>query len=163
MSKILLALCFLTLSLQSLAHKNHKVATAQKPQAKNSKTQFGATMTSTEKVTLTEAINNFDKYKDKQIVFEAVTEKVCEQSGCWMVIKDGQHQVRTLFKDYGFFVPKDIIGKKVRVQGFMEQKKISAATLRHFKKDEGAKFEEIKKIKTGKIDYQFTADAVEII
>ncbi len=160
MSQIILALSFLIFCFQSNANESHKTTKTQTEAHQN---KFGTTITSSEKVTLTEAINNFDQYKDKKIVFEAVTEKVCEQSGCWMVIKDGNHQVRTLFKDYGFFVPKDILGKKVRVQGIMEQKKISAATLRHFKKDEGAKLEDIKKIKTGKVDYQFTADAVEII
>mgnify|MGYP007077460727 CR=1 FL=1 len=45
----------------------------------------------------------------------------------------------------------------------MKKKHISAATLRHFKKDEGAKLEEIKKIKTGKTGFEFEAEAVEII
>lgn len=80
-----------------------------------------------------------------------------------MVLRDGKHGVRTLFKDYGFFVPASIKGKKVRVQGVIEQKKVSAGTIRHFMKDEGKKLQDIKKVKTSQIKFQFTADAVEII
>ncbi len=145
-------------------HKNPDLSQSSKKEttALETNKKFGGAITPQDTLTLSQVISDFDKYKGKTIVIEATTEKVCEQKGCWMVIKDGSHQVRTLFKDYGFFVPKDIVGQKVRVQGVMEQKKISAATLRHYKKDEGAKLGEIQKIKTGRMDYQFTADAVEV-
>jgi hypothetical protein len=124
---------------------------------------FGATIQSTQKTTMTEVMTNYDQYKDKTVVFEATPNKVCKKKGCWMVLKEGDKEVRTLFKDYGFFVPADIVGKKVLVQGKMERKKVSAATIRHFMKDEGKKFKDIKKVKTGQIKFQFVADAVQIL
>lgn len=159
MKRILVSILTLTFVLGASAHEKHK--THKKADA--NQTHFGAKLTETKFRSLNEVVSNFDKYKDKTVAIEATPEKVCEKSGCWMVLKDGKHQVRTLFKDYGFFVPASIVGKKVRVQGVMEQKKISAATRRHFLKDAGAKLEEIKKIKTSEVQYQFTADAVEVI
>lgn len=125
--------------------------------------EFGGKITSEKVTDLGQVIDNYDKYKGEAVVFEAKAKKVCKQKGCWMVLEDGNKEVRTLFKDYGFFVPKTIVGKKVRVQGTMKRKKVSAATIRHFMKDEGKKMEEIKKVKTGRIQYEFEADAVEII
>ncbi len=125
--------------------------------------EFGGKITSKKVTDLGEVMKNYHKYKGEAVVFEAKAKKVCEQKGCWMVLKDGNKEVRTLFKDYGFFVPKTIVGKKVRVQGTMKRKKVSAATIRHFMKDEGKKMEDIQKVKTGQIQYEFEADAVEII
>lgn len=129
----------------------------------SNKTQFGAKITPSKINSLDEVVNNYNKYQGKEVTFAATAKKVCKKSGCWMVLKDGKNEVRTLFKDYGFFVPADIVGKKVRVQGIMEQKKVSAATIRHYMKDEGKKIEDIKKVKTGRVQYQFVATGVEII
>ena len=125
--------------------------------------KFGGQVGNTPVTSLSEVTTNFDQYEGKTLVVEAVPKKVCEKKGCWMVISDGKQEIRTLFKDYGFFVPKDIVGKKVKMQGMMEKKMIGAPTIRHFMKDAGASREEINKVKKGKVQYQFTADAVEII
>ena len=139
----------------------HKHADAKKLNA-DAKT-FGGKIGKTSPTTLATLMGEYNKFKGKTVVFEGTPEKVCEKKGCWMVLKDGDKKVRTLFKDYGFFVPANIVGKKVRVQGTMEQKQVSAATIRHFMKDEGKKIDEIKKVKTSQTRFQFTADAVEII
>ena len=124
---------------------------------------FGSKITKKEQVPLSQLVGNFEKYKGQVVSFEATPKKVCEKSGCWMVLGDGKNQVRTLFKDYGFFVPQTILGKKVKVQGVMEKKEVSAATRRHYLKDAGASAEDIKKIVSGESQFQFTAEAVEII
>ena len=39
-------------------------------------------------------------------------ESVCQVKGCWMQVKlDNGETMRVVFKDYAFFVPKDIAGK----------------------------------------------------
>lgn len=160
MKWILVLLSVVSFSVTALAHSDggHKKEKFTKGQ-----TKFGGKITTTKVEKLNDIVTDFKKFEGKTVSFEAVPKKVCKKSGCWMVLKDGNKEVRTLFKDYGFFVPADIVGKKVRVQGVMEQKQISAATRRHFMKDEGAKARDIKKIVNSEIQYQFTADAVEII
>ena len=155
MNKIIVLCVSLYLSMTAVAGSNSKNATEDK--------NFGGKFTANRVTSLGDVISNFQDYKSKTVAFQATTKKVCKKKGCWMVLEDGEYQVRTLFKDYGFFVPATILGKKVKVQGVMTQKKISAATIRHYMKDEGKSFEEIKKIKTGKTQFEFTADAVEII
>ena len=44
---------------------------------------------------------------------QAQVASVCQVKGCWMVLDlGGGTQARVTFKDYGFFVPMDIVGKE---------------------------------------------------
>lgn len=125
--------------------------------------KFGGEVAKTPATSLAAITSNFGQYEGKTVVVEAVPQKVCEKKGCWMTISDGKQEIRTVFKNYGFFVPKEVVGKKVKMQGVMEKKMISAAKLRHFMKDGGAPQSEIDKVKEGQVQYQFTADALEMI
>lgn len=92
---------------------------------------------------------------------EGEVESVCQMSGCWMKVKlaDGQ-TMRVTFKDYGFFVPKDIAGKKVVFEGVAKNKIVSVADQKHYAEDGGASKEEIAKIKQDKNELTFVADGV---
>ena len=56
--------------------------------------------------------------------FKAKVNEVCQAKGCWMTLAlpNGQ-ETRVRFKDYGFFVPKDIAGQYVIIegQGFLQE------------------------------------------
>ena len=88
---------------------------------------------------------------------------VCQMKGCWMIVQlaDGQ-QTRISFKDYGFFVPKDIAGKEVVVQGIASVEEISEADQKHYAKDAGLADSEIEKIKGSKRTYSMVAEGVLI-
>ncbi|MEJ2113962.1 MAG: DUF4920 domain-containing protein, partial [Flavobacteriaceae bacterium] len=48
----------------------------------------------------------------------ATVNEVCQAKGCWMTLNmDDGNEIMVKFKDYGFFVPKDISGKVVIIQG----------------------------------------------
>lgn len=158
----LISLCLFLMAFTAHAG-NPSPKTDNRKASVNGVTEFGKMKKGQKPISLANALANYEDHKDKMISFDATPKKVCEKKGCWMVLRDGGREVRTLFKDYGFFVPKEIVGKRVRVQGIMEQKHISAATIRHYMKDEGKKLEEIKKVKTGKTSYQFVASGVQII
>lgn len=88
-------------------------------------------------------------------------ESVCQAAGCWMKIKlaDGK-TMRVTFKDYGFFVPKDISGKTVIFEGIPSIKTTSVAELQHYAEDAGKSKEEIAKIKEPKTELTFLAEGV---
>lgn len=133
-----------------------------KPADPNAKT-FGGTIGQTAPVPLADVLANYEKYKTKPAVFTATANKVCEKVGCWMVLQDGTSEVRTMFKDYGFNVPKNILNKKVRVQGIVEKKTVSVAAQKHYLKDADASESEMAKITTPKTEFQIVADAVEVL
>lgn len=95
--------------------------------------------------------------------FKATVAEVCQAKGCWMKLKleDGE-EAMVKFKNYGFFMPKDIIGKEVVVNGkaFVEQQ--SVEDQRHFAKDAGKSEAELALITEPKKTYSFEADGVLI-
>lgn len=90
-------------------------------------------------------------------------ESVCQASGCWMQVKlaDGQ-TMRVTFRDYGFFVPKDIVGKTVVFEGKGYQKVTPVKQLQHYAEDAGKSKEEIAKITQPERAVAFVADGVVV-
>ena len=92
-----------------------------------------------------------------------VTE-VCQEKGCWMKIhRDNAAPMMVKFKDYGFFMPKNIVGKQVVLEGVATEKEISVDQLRHYAEDAGKSKKEINKIKKPQKDILFTANGVLVL
>ncbi|QIP15935.1 DUF4920 domain-containing protein [Spirosoma aureum] len=107
---------------------------------------------------LTTKMNGKDKMPAK---VEGTVESVCKVKGCWMKVKTGDGQsMRVTFKDYGFFVPKDIVGKTVVVAGTAESTTTPVDELRHYAEDAGKSKEEIAKITEPEKALTFVADGV---
>ena len=87
----------------------------------------------------------------------------CQNKGCWMRMDcgDGTSMMIT-FRDYGFFVPMDIPGKTVIVQGDAKMKTISVAEQKHYAEDVGKSQAEIDAITEPKRELVFVADGVLI-
>lgn len=88
-------------------------------------------------------------------------DEVCQSKGCWMKInlEDGE-QVMVKFKDYGFFMPKDIAGKEVVLNGKAYVNEVPVDELRHYAEDAGKSAEEIAAIIVPKVTFSFEADGV---
>ena len=55
----------------------------------------------------------------KDMKIKGVVKEVCQEKGCWMTMTlDNGDEMRVTFKDYKIFVPKDLGGKKVVLDGF---------------------------------------------
>jgi hypothetical protein len=88
---------------------------------------------------------------------------VCQAKGCWMTLDLGTgNKAMVKFKDYGFFVPKDISGKNIIVNGFAFVEEVSVDVLKHYAKDAGKSTEEIALITKPKKTFSFEADGVLI-
>ena len=92
---------------------------------------------------------------------EGTVESVCKVKGCWMNVKTGDGQVmRVSFKDYGFFVPKDIVGRTIVMEGTAETTTTPVSELRHYAQDAGKSKEEVEKITEPEKALTFVADGV---
>ncbi|MBK8670241.1 MAG: DUF4920 domain-containing protein [Saprospiraceae bacterium] len=91
---------------------------------------------------------------------------VCQTKGCWMNIVSDADTTKTemfvQFKDYGFFMPKDLAGKEVVMLGKAYREVTSVEDLKHFAEDEGLTEEEIAKITEPKTELKFMASGVMI-
>lgn len=88
-------------------------------------------------------------------------DEVCQSKGCWMKIdlEDGR-QIMVKFKDYGFFMPKDIAGKEVVINGKAYVNKVPVDELQHYAEDAGKSAEEIAAITEPETTFSFEADGV---
>jgi hypothetical protein len=116
------------------------------------------TISTTEMSEKYEAMKATDTLKTK---FVATVTEVCQSKGCWMklALEDGQ-ETMVRFKDYGFFMPMDIKGKEVVVNGLAFVEGMSVKDQRHYAKDAGKSEAEIAKIKEVKKSLGFEADGV---
>jgi hypothetical protein len=123
-------------------------------------------------ITSKNAIDNKDayaKYKELKVgdtvttKIKATVDAVCKSKGCWMKLnlEDGE-QIMVKFKDYGFFVPMDIEGKEVIINGKAFVNQMSVDEQQHYAEDAGKSAEEIAAITKPKKTYSFEADGVLI-
>lgn len=90
---------------------------------------------------------------------------VCKKKGCFLTLKrEGDASpIMVRFTDYGYFVPEDLIGKTVVLEGKAKVKETSVEWLKHYAEDEGKSKEEIAKIKEPKRDISVVADGVLVV
>ncbi|MFK7811431.1 MAG: DUF4920 domain-containing protein [Maribacter sp.] len=108
-----------------------------------------------------------EKYADMKVAdtlqtkFVAKVTEVCQSKGCWMrlELEDGQ-ETMVRFKDYGFFMPMDIKGKQVIVNGLAFVEEMSVKDQKHYATDGGKTEDEIAKIIAPKKTLGFEADGV---
>jgi hypothetical protein len=89
-----------------------------------------------------------------------VTE-VCTKKGCFMKLKQANGEdIMVRFKDYAYFMPQNIVGKKVVIEGVAKVTETSVDRLRHYAADAGKSQNEIAKISKPKKDVTIMADGV---
>lgn len=136
------------------------VATSLLAQTDN---QFGKKITETGALPATQLATKLGTKEAMPAKVEGVVESVCKVKGCWMTVKTGEGKtMRVTFRDYGFFVPKDITGKTVVVEGVAQTSTTSVEELRHYAEDDGKSKADIAKINKPVTDLSFVADGVII-
>lgn len=91
-----------------------------------------------------------------------VTE-VCKSMGCWIRLEkaDGS-SLMVKSKDHGFFMPANIVGKTVVVEGTGTTQQVSEAKRRHLAADAGKSKKEQQKIRGAITELQFEARGVMV-
>jgi hypothetical protein len=104
-----------------------------------------------------------DKLENVKVA--GTVEGVCKAKGCWMNIasENGAAPMFVKFKDYAFFMPKDLAGKKVVMLGNAFKEITPVEDLKHFAQDEGKSKEEIAKITKPREEMKFMASGVIIL
>ncbi|MFD2550279.1 DUF4920 domain-containing protein [Bizionia sediminis] len=94
----------------------------------------------------------------------AKVNSVCQAKGCWMRLDlENDEEVMVKFKDYGFFMPKNIADKEVIINGKAYITEVSVDELRHYAEDAGKSTDEIAAITEPKRTLSFEADGVLLI
>ena len=90
--------------------------------------------------------------------------EVCKAMGCWIRLEkaDGT-SLMVKSKDHGFFMPENLTGKTVVIEGTASIKEVSEDKRKHFAEDAGKSKEEIKKIKGSEKEVQFVASGIKVL
>ncbi len=128
---------------------------------------IGASITNPNPVDMTTLITQVAKEDTVKTQLKAKVEGVCQTKGCWMnlVSSEGNtsESIFVKFKDYGFFMPLDLAGSEVIVDGIAYKEVTSVEELRHYAEDEGQTPEEIAKITEPVQELKFMADGVIVL
>lgn len=140
-------------------------AVAQPPEGKaNPGTVYGAPVRADGAVAAAE-IPALLKGKDTVAVkVKALVTSSCEKKGCWMNLKIDENTTAFVkMKDYGFFVPTDIVNKTVVLEGIAFIKETSVAELKHYAEDGKKSQKEIDAIKEPKKEIRFLANGILVL
>lgn len=155
---------FLVVSCKDNSKKTEDVAQAETENQDIAYASFGKEITATDALATEKMAANYEKMSVGDTInakMIAKVDEVCQAKGCWMKLDlaNGE-QVMVKFKDYGFFMPKDIAGKEVIINGKAFVNEVPVDEQRHYAEDGGATVEEIANITEPKKTMSFEADGV---
>lgn len=151
----ILALFFLACGSEQPADTT---ATTGQPQT------FGDAITADGAVTMPEMVAKMQGVDSLQVKVRGTVESVCQVKGCWVNLQDPQvGEMFVKFKDYAFFLPKDIAGREVVMEGYAFRDTTSVEDLKHYAEDEGKSQVEIDAITQPKEELKFLASGVVLL
>ncbi len=100
------------------------------------------------------ALSQPKEYTENNHIITGNVTRVCQSSGCWMILTQGDDFARVDFNDHAFLIPKDSRGQ-AEVYGRLVEKELSAEQKAHYESEGSGK------LKTK--SYEIVADAVKII
>lgn len=90
--------------------------------------------------------------------------EVCPKMGCWLSLDmPGDSKVFVKMKDYGFFVPVELTGKRIVIDAQAMVVKTSIAELRHYAEDAKKSREEVEAITEDKEEIRLTANGIVVV
>lgn len=126
---------------------------------------FGEVITAEDVLSKAEMLEKFQSLKTGDTIdvkFTSEVIDVCQKKGCWMNLDLGEEPVMIRFKDYGFFMPKDIAGSDIIVEGKAYLEEMSVEAQRHYAEDANQSEEEIAAIVSPKETWTLKAHGVLI-
>ncbi len=128
------------------------------------KTSFGESFEVTKVMTIPQVLTQLATQDSTAVQMKASVSSVCQVKGCWMNLesKDTDQSFFVKFKDYGFFMPLDLAGQEVIVNGYAYKELTTVEELKHYAEDEGLSKAEIEKITEPKEEYKIMASGVRL-
>ena len=169
MKNIFLLIATLTIlagcqSPQAEAENAAKITSVPDSATLNKTTAYGQAITAVDAAKPAEQVPTMLQNKDSiYLTLKGTALTSCTKKGCWMTVDIGKgDQMRVTFKDYGFFVPKDLNGEQVVLEGSLQRKVSSVEEQRHYAEDAGKSAREVEAIQQADTTYAFEAVGVLI-
>lgn len=157
--KKLISLCICLVALSTAAFAQQKITPSK------AGVTYGKGINKKDAISVKSLENNLKKTDSFNGKIEGEVVGVCKKKGCFLTLKrDGQADpIMVRFTDYAYFVPQDLVGKTIVVEGKAKVKETSVEWQKHYAEDEGKSKAEIAKIKEPKRDISIVADGVLVV
>ena len=160
----LLIIGFSTCQSSGTASEGKAVTVETNEEEALSGTSFGADFSPATVLAFAELNEQVPSTDSVEVMVQGKVDAVCQAKGCWMtMISPAGEEMMVRFKDYGFFMPKDIAGREVIVSGKAFYQNTPVEELRHYAEDAGKSTEEIEAITEPKKELRFYADGVILL
>ncbi|WP_345225944.1 DUF4920 domain-containing protein [Hymenobacter koreensis] len=161
MKSFYLVLALALASCQSQSSTENATATKQTAAATGQ--TYGAAVTEEGAQPLSVLPTVLGKQDSAQVKLVGTITDVCQARGCWMKMTTAEgKEMRVKFKDYAFFVPKDIKGKTAVIDGWVHREEVAVEDLQHYATDAGKSEKEIAAITKPEEQVNFEANGVLI-
>jgi hypothetical protein len=127
--------------------------------------KFGESISTKGAMNYNDFLAKFTGKEKMDVKVKGTVTSVCQMKGCWITLNDGKGspEVFVKFKDYGFFLPKDIAGREVVMEGYAFKEVTAVEELKHMAEDAGKTQAEIDAIKQPKEELKFMASGVVLL
>lgn len=125
---------------------------------------YGSKITAAGAISLSELFDKLQKSENVTAKIKGKVAEVCTKKGCWLIMEmPDKSKMQVKFKDYGFFVPVDLTGKTVVLDGEARQKLVSVNELKHYAQDAKKSQAEIDAITKPEKQVTYTASGVLVM
>ncbi len=129
---------------------------------------YGAGVSNPESaLSFSDVYTQLDSADSLNVTMKGKVESVCQTKGCWMNLVDptgaNDGEIFVQFFDYGFFMPKELSGSEVIVEGKAYTEHTTVEELKHYAEDEGQSEEEIAAITEPLFEKKFMATGVVVV
>lgn len=125
---------------------------------------FGADFEPNDVIAYADLAGQMTEADSVAVTVQGEVSAVCQKKGCWMnITQENGEEMMVRFKDYGFFMPLDIAGREVIMNGKAFYQLTTVDELRHYAEDAGKSQEEIDAITEPKRELAFLADGVILL
>lgn len=124
---------------------------------------FGDTITEEGAIDVADLMAMMKEQDSVRVKIKGIVNSSCQKKGCWMRMDLGNdEELFVRFRDYEFFVPKNLDGEEAIAEGIAFVESFSVEHLQHLARDAGKSEEEIAAITEPEVSVRFTADGVII-
>lgn len=129
--------------------------------ADSSVVRRGAPVPAGAAIAVTQLVASARSYTERAVIVEGMITRECTEKGCWMQVAPDAtaNGMRVTFKDYGFFIPQAMVGRRARMEGITKVTTHSKAAADHLI-GEGAKLQ--RNADGTATEVQFVANGVEL-
>ncbi len=115
-------------------------------------------------LTVATCVTDADKLNGKLVKVTGIATQVCAKKGCWWMLGGDKptEKIRITAAEYGFFVPRQIKGKKATVSGILEVKHMSKEEAQHLADDAKAAGKPLAAGPLPTVELRLTAHGLEM-